>query len=90
MQLFSIYDRKAKIYLQPFTMKNETEALRSFMRLVTDDKSQIKQFPEDYELTFIGDWDEKSGDVIVSQPKPVLLMTASNAVALMSKGPANA
>jgi hypothetical protein len=60
-KIYSIRDSKAEYFTQPFFKKTHGEAERDFTMLAKDEKSQIAQFPEDYDLYYIGDYDDQTG-----------------------------
>lgn len=61
MKVFSIRDAKAEVYHNPWFAKTHAEAERSFASLVRDGKSQVSQFPEDFDLYYVGDFDDQKG-----------------------------
>lgn len=61
LKAFSIRDAKSEIYNQPFFKRAHGEAERDFIQLCNDEKSQIASFPEDYDLYFLGDYDDSKG-----------------------------
>ena len=61
LKIYSIKDAKAEYFTQPFFKKTHGEAERDFTTLCRDEKSQINQFPEDYDLWYLGDYDDNSG-----------------------------
>ena len=60
-KIYSIRDAKAEYFTQPFFKKTHGEAERDFTQLVNDDKSSIAQFPEDFDLYYLGDYDTENG-----------------------------
>lgn len=64
MRMYSIRDSKAEIFNMPFYKHTHGEAERDFQRLVnSDDQSNIKSFPEDYDLYYIGLYDDQTGKI---------------------------
>lgn len=63
LKIFAIYDSKAHYYRRPFFMKTKGEAVRGFVDVVNDGKSEISLHPEDFTLFHIGDYDEDRGKV---------------------------
>jgi len=63
-KVYSIYDTKGEFYTRPFYCKTAGEAERIFQQLVNDEKSTIFQFPTDFDLFFLGEFDEISGKLI--------------------------
>lgn len=60
-RIFSIRDTKAEFYYTPFAQKTLGEAERSFSDLAANDKTSIGQHPEDFDLYYLGDFDDQSG-----------------------------
>lgn len=50
-----------QIYNQPFHAHTHGEAERNFARLVKDEKSTVAQFPEDFDLFYLGTYDDQTG-----------------------------
>lgn len=63
LRIFSIRDAKAEIFNPPFYKHTPGEAEREFTRLAKDDKSQVFQFPDDYDLYMLGTYDDQSGKI---------------------------
>lgn len=63
-QLFSVFDKKAERFFPPFPSDNVATACRSFLQLLKDPQSVLAQHPEDYVLYRVGDYDERSGDLV--------------------------
>lgn len=61
LKAFSVRDAKGEVFHTPFFKKTHGEAERDFTMLVRDEKSQLRQFPEDYDLYFLGEYDDQSG-----------------------------
>jgi hypothetical protein len=60
LKVFSVYDSKVEVYFPPFMLKNKGEALRGMMELVTDGKSNISKYPEDFTLFELGSFDDST------------------------------
>lgn len=60
-KIYTVYDAKAEFYATPFFARNNGEALRMFQEAANDKTITIGQYPEDYALFCIGEWDELSG-----------------------------
>lgn len=84
-QVFSILDTKAGTYNPPFYQKNVGEATRTFSKICSDRESLISQYPEDFVLCLVGDFDDESG-IISSIP----VLTIGTAAQYVSKGSINA
>lgn len=64
-KIYSIRDSKAEIFNFPFFQKTHGEAERTFLQLVNDETTQIGKFPEDFDLYYLGTYDDQSGKVDV-------------------------
>lgn len=62
-RIYTIRDSKAEIFNQPFYYNTHGEAERAFKQLVMDEKSSISKFPEDYDLYYLGLYDDNSGKI---------------------------
>lgn len=61
--MFAIYDSKSQIFGFPFGARTPGEAQRQFDSLVNDPQTKISQYPEDFSLWLIGDYDDVTGHV---------------------------
>lgn len=61
LKVYSIHDQKTGIFNRPFYNHTHGEAERNFSELVRDDKSTISKHPEDYDLYFLGEYDDNAG-----------------------------
>lgn len=62
LNVFSVLDVKAAHYGQPFYMANRASAQRAIaMQLKQDKQSVISQYPADFQLFFLGTFDDDSG-----------------------------
>lgn len=70
MQMFSIFDVKAKAYTQPFFMPQKGQALRDFDGVVNNEQTPVNKYPEDFSLYKLGEFDNISGKVVsLNQPE---------------------
>lgn len=72
----SVFDDKAKAYLQPFFVANENIARRSFGDAVADPSTGISKHVSDYKLYQVGIFDDNSGMFDAKFDKPVFLANA--------------
>lgn len=63
LKIYSIRDDKAQVFNAPFFQKTHGEAERSFTRLLSDDKSMVAQYPDDYDLYYLGEYDDVKGTI---------------------------
>lgn len=59
--LYSIFDVKAKAFLAPFSIANDSMAVRSFGDAVNDPSVQFFKHPEDYTLYRVGTFNLEKG-----------------------------
>lgn len=76
-KIFVIKDEKSGAHYDPFTMSNTIDAQRAFMQGMKSEKSIISQYPEDFNLYYIGDFDEMDGSI--NPQKPILMLTGKEA-----------
>lgn len=62
-KMYSIRDSKGDVFHPPFYKNTHGEAERDFKRLITDEKSMIYQYPEDFDLYYIGEYDSQKGTI---------------------------
>lgn len=75
LKMFSIRDTKAEIFNPPFYKNTHGEAERDFTSVVNDEKSMPFKYPEDYDLYYLGTYDDQTGK-IESQPTPEHVLKA--------------
>jgi hypothetical protein len=63
LKMYTIYDKKAGVCWQPFFVEHEIQAKRQFARLVSDDDSHVKTYPEDFRMLKLGEFDQETGEV---------------------------
>ena len=68
--MFSIYDTTTELYEPPFVDVNRGTALRRIQDLIKNHpESMYAKFPEQFQLTIVGSWNEKVGDIISNNPE---------------------
>lgn len=63
LKAFSIYDSKVQAFETPFFLRSPGEAVRGFIDLVQDQKTNICRHPEDFSLFMIGEFDPEKGSI---------------------------
>lgn len=63
LKVYSIRDAKAEAFNPPFYKHTHGEAERDFHQLAKKSDSMVAQYPEDYDLWYLGDFDDQSGKV---------------------------
>lgn len=66
MKLLSVKDVKSSSFGQPISARSIPEAIRMIAIAADEPKSALARFPSDYELWYIGDFDEISGNIEIS------------------------
>lgn len=61
LKAYSIRDSKSEIFNLPFFKNTHGEAERDFQQLVNDEKSTVNKYPEDFDLYFLGVYDDNTG-----------------------------
>lgn len=65
---YTIKDAKSNTYGVPFFSVNDGTASRSFTQAAQDENTTISQFPEDYSLYKLGEFDDQSGEIKSNAP----------------------
>lgn len=75
-RLYSIRDSKTGIYHKPWYSLNNEDAERGFKTVVNNPKSEnIHDFPEDFDLFFLGTYDDNTG-LVTPEPTPIHVQKA--------------
>ena len=61
--IYTVFDSKAKMHLQPFFCRSTPEAMRSIQQLVNEKDHAFNLFAEDYTLLHIGHYDEETANI---------------------------
>lgn len=76
LKIYSIYDRQLAAYANPFFSPTHGSALRAFADHVNENGTPANKHPEDYELYFIGNFNDQAGQ-IDGTTKPERIGTAA-------------
>jgi len=63
LKMFTIRDSKGEVFHPPFFNHTHGEAERNFHELTKDEKSMIAKYPEDYDLYYLGTYDNQTGKI---------------------------
>lgn len=63
VRIYSVYDRKGQLFNQPFFAANDAMAVRTIYMREKVDPGLLSEFPEDFLLVYIGEFDSDSGDI---------------------------
>jgi len=72
LNVYVIYDSKAKVYNRPFYLLNDDIASRTASDLVTDKTNDLGRHPEDFIMFRLGSFDDQTAEFVL-EPAPVVL-----------------
>lgn len=59
-QVFSVFDTKAKAYMQPFMLPTVGMAIRAFSDSINKEGTEANLHPHDYQLFHLGNFDDQT------------------------------
>lgn len=62
-QAFAIHDRQVAAFNLPFFCKSEGEACRGFLHAAQNPDTPMSQYPGDYSLFHVGEYDEETAEL---------------------------
>lgn len=71
LKVYTLYDAKAGAYLTPFFLPNDQMAIRQFASIIGGE-SLIGQFPQDYTLYGIGEYNDALGELLPGALEPIM------------------
>ncbi|AXH73617.1 MAG: nonstructural protein [Microviridae sp.] len=77
LQVFAVYDSKAKAYAQPFYAPNKGLATRYFADGANDPTLQMCKHSEDFTLFHLGSWNDENGSFELLPAPQSLALAAS-------------
>lgn len=80
MKMFSVFDRQAMAFLPPFHARAHGQAVRMFMDAVNTKDHDFNKHPEDYELHYVGHFDDQNGVYLSEGFAPKRLLTALDVI----------
>lgn len=77
-EIVAVFDKKALTYALPFFSSHITVALRMFRAEVNrdDGKNMLALYPEDYDLVYLGTFDDEGGVFDLKLPPAVITRAA--------------
>ena len=75
MKAYSVYDKKALVWTQPFFQLNDQVAQRVISNATNSEGHNFNLNPEDYELYFVGEWNDEDGIFTSTHTKILDLIT---------------
>lgn len=64
IRLYSIFDRVARVYADPFVSINDATAARAFTLAQSSPDSMLYASPGDFQLWYLGSMDNSTGDIL--------------------------
>lgn len=64
IRLYSIYDRVACVFADPFVSVNDATAARSFTLAQSSPDTMLSASPQDYQLWYLGSMKNSSGEIL--------------------------
>lgn len=71
-KMYSIRDVKAELFGKPFLFVNEAMATRAFMHAVSGADNSMSDYPDDFVLYYLGEWDDHAGLIKSNDPVRVI------------------
>ncbi|AXH74012.1 MAG: nonstructural protein [Microviridae sp.] len=68
VNMYVIYDTKAKFYNKPFFMQNDQIAQRAFTDLANDPQTDICKHPTDFQLYKVGTYEDATATITSNPP----------------------
>ena len=62
-KIYAIKDQAIEAFSQPFFVQAQGQAVRMFMDESKNEQSQINRHPADFELWYVGEFDEQTGTI---------------------------
>jgi hypothetical protein len=76
MKIYSVRDSKAKAYMRPFFVQSDEVAIRAIKQAMFDPESEFYRFAEDYSVWYIGEFDDKTGEITPAVPEVITQVLA--------------
>ena len=64
IRLYSVFDRVARVYADPFVSPNDATAARAFSIAQSSPDTMLYASPQDFQLWYIGSLDNASGELL--------------------------
>lgn len=76
MKMYAIYDRKAEMYNRPYYANTDGQAAREVLAAMRDPQVSLSQYPADYSLWHVGQFDDATGIVCGDKPQKIVELEA--------------
>lgn len=84
-QMYSVHDVAVNLFMQPFFLRTDREALRAVGQALQDPAHPFAQHPEDYTLFSMGAFLEATGEFQLNDGGPRRMITLLQLKASMEK-----
>lgn len=73
MIMVAIKDRALDAFMRPFFAQTKGQAIRMFNDEINNQDSPMFKHPDDYDLYYLGTWDDKTGETTEQHPEQLAL-----------------
>nr|QJB21640.1 MAG: nonstructural protein [Microvirus sp.] len=73
LDIFSVFDAKAKTFCTPFFSSNISTATRAFAHAANDKTTDIGRYPSDFTLYHIGTFNDSDCEFDLVPPHPIAI-----------------
>lgn len=80
LRIYSVRDLKAAAFAPPFFLNRDEVAVRTFSDAIADRTHPMSAHPEDYQLFYLGEFDDEHGAVVPAQ-QPIFLCNGVGEIA---------
>lgn len=84
INMYAIFDAKAKAYGQPFLLHTDGLAIRSFQQAATSPDNNIAKTPLDYSLFRIGQYNDEIA-LLISEAPPEFIHSAMQVLVMLER-----
>lgn len=74
---YAVKDLKAAAFAPPFFLGRDEVAVRTFADACKDPTHPMSKHPDDYELHYLGEFDDETGKLLGGLNSPLFLMNAN-------------
>ena len=67
--IFTVYDSKAELYLQPFCDQTKGQAIRAFTDAANEENHRFCKYAEDFTLFELGEYEDTNGQFKIHKSK---------------------
>lgn len=76
MKIYSVFDLKAASYGPLVAYQTDGEAARALSLMLKEKGTSLSEFPGDFNLTQVGEWDPQTGQLSGGDPRVVCNLAA--------------